>query len=158
MSDKFRKKNDHQLLMVLACGATVEAAAKQVDLTDRTIYRRLKDPDFKRRLVEVRAQMVQRAAATLTAAASEAVKTLVGLLNSQEPAPVRLGAARAILEIGIKMREVADLEQRVLDLEAKVAAVVGGGEFTPMVRDSAARSNGTPVEPPANRVDNPETP
>ena len=158
MSDKFRKKNDHALLMVLACGATVEAAAKQVNLSDRTIYRRLKEPDFKRRLAEVRADMVQRTAGTLTAAATEAVRTLVGLMNASEPAPVRLGAARAVLEIGIKVREVADLEQRVLDLEAKVAAVVGGGEFTPVVRDSAGRTTTHPLEPPANPVNGAETP
>lgn len=122
MPDNFRKKHDQTLLMVLACGTTVEAAAKQADLTERTVYRRLKGPAFRRQLAE----MVQRTAGTLTAAATEAVRTLVGLMNGKEPAPVRLGAARAILEIGIKVREAADIEQRLLDLEARVAAVAGG--------------------------------
>ena len=36
-----RKKNEDALLLALACGATVEAAAKQSGVTDRTIYRRL---------------------------------------------------------------------------------------------------------------------
>jgi hypothetical protein len=138
MPDNYRKKHDQALLLVLACGASVEAAAKQAQLTERTVYRRLKDPAFKRALAEVRADMLQRTAGALTAAATEAVRTLVGLLAGKEPAAVRLGAARAVLEIGIKVREVADLEQRVLDLEAKVAAGIGpslklvpGGESQP---------------------------
>jgi hypothetical protein len=158
MADKQRKKNDHALLMVLACGATVEAAAKQVNLSDRTIYRRLKDPVFKRQLAQVRADMVQRTAGTLTAAAAECVRTLVTLLNPQEPGPVRLAAARAVLELGIKFREAADIEQRLIDLEAQVAALNQGpnlhsipddGESTAVPGEPATESTTVPVEPAA---------
>jgi HEAT repeat protein len=123
MPEEKRKKNDHQLLMLLACGATVESASREVNLSERTIYKRLADPDFKQRLAEFRAEMVRRSAGTLSAAASESVRTLVGLLQPSNPPPVRLGAARAILEIGIKMREAADLEQRLCELERQVADI-----------------------------------
>ena len=114
-----RKKNEDALLLALACGATVEAAAKQCDLTDRTIYRRLQDPDFRARLQELRADMVKRAAAMLTAAATKAVQTLLSLQKESVSANVRLGAARAVLEIGIKVRELVDLESRIAALEAQ---------------------------------------
>ena len=52
---------------------------------------------------------IQRTAATLTAAGGESVKTLLALQQASEPGPTRLGAAKAILELGIKFREVADL-------------------------------------------------
>lgn len=74
-----RKKNEDALLLALACVATVEAAARQCHLSDRTIYRRLKDPDFRAKLQAVRADMVARSAGLLTAAASEAVRTLLAL-------------------------------------------------------------------------------
>jgi DNA-binding NarL/FixJ family response regulator len=50
VAEPHRKKNEDTLLLALACGATVEAAARQCDLTERTVYRRLSDADFKARL------------------------------------------------------------------------------------------------------------
>lgn len=115
-----RKKNEDALLLALACGATVEAAARQCGLTDRTIYRRLSEPAFKDRLQALRTDMVARAAGMMTAAAGEAVRTLLQL-QKDAPATVRLGAARAALELGMKLREVADLEARMAALEARLA-------------------------------------
>ena len=56
----------------------------------------------------------------LTAAAGEAVKTLVALMGSGTPPATRLGAARAMLEIGIKVREVTELAERVAALESRL--------------------------------------
>jgi HEAT repeat protein len=120
MVDSLRKKADETLLLALACGATVESAARQCRLSERTVYRRLHDVSFQGRLQQVRADMVQRAAGLLTAAAVEAVKTLLELQKSSTPAAVRLGAARAVLEIGIRLRESADLEARLSALEARL--------------------------------------
>lgn len=117
-----RKKSEDPLLLALACGATVEAAARQCGLSDRTVYRRLQDPEFKKKLENVRSDMIQRSAGMLTAAAGEAVRTLLSLQKEAIPAAVRLGAARAILEIGIKLRQMAELEQRLTELEERVAA------------------------------------
>ena len=116
-----RKRNEDPLLLALACGATVEAAARQCGLSDRTVYRRLQDGEFKRRLEAVRADMVQRSAGMLTAAAGEAVRTLLALQKESAPAAVRLGAARAVLELGVKLRQLVELEQRVAELEELVA-------------------------------------
>lgn len=114
------KKNEDGLLLALACGVTVEAAAKQCGIHERTIYRRMTAPDFKARLQELRTDMVRRAAGLLTAATNEAVRTLLSLQKEAIPAPVRLGAARAVLEIGMKLREMVDLETRMAELEARL--------------------------------------
>ena len=115
-----RKKNEDALLLALACGATVEAASRQCGLAERTIYRRLNDAAFKSRLQSVRADMVGRSAGLLTAAASEAVRTLLALQKESAPPAVRLGAARAVLEVGMKLREVVDLQNRMDELEQLV--------------------------------------
>src|SRR5262249_39641770 len=113
------------LLLALAYGAIVEGAARQGRRSERTVYRRLRDPDFRARLQAVRADMVQRTAGALTAAAAEAVRTLLALQGPSEPPAVPLGAARAILEIGVKLREAAELEARVAALEQQAQQAQG---------------------------------
>jgi hypothetical protein len=120
MADKTRKKAEDALLLALACGASVESAARQCGLSERTVYRRLAEPAFRQRLQQLRTDMVQRTAGALTAAATEAVRTLLELQKAAAPPAVRLGAARSILEIGIKVREAADLEERLSALEQQL--------------------------------------
>jgi hypothetical protein len=122
MAQKGKRAADERLLTALACGATVEAAARQAGVSERTAYRRLADRDFRRRLQGVRADFVRRTAGTLTAAATEAVRTLLELLRAPAAAAVRLGAARAVLEIGLRLREAADLEERLDALEERLEA------------------------------------
>ncbi len=62
--------------------------------------------------------MVKRSAGMLTAAAGEAVRTLLSLQKESVPPAVRCGA-RAVLEIGIKVRELADLETWIAALETQ---------------------------------------
>ena len=99
----------------------MEAAARQCGLSERTVYNRLEDAEFKKRLNEIRADMAQRSSGMLTAAAGEAVRTLLALQKEATPAAVRLGAARAILEVGMKIRQMVDLEMRLAELEELVA-------------------------------------
>jgi hypothetical protein len=115
----YHKKVDESLILALACGASVEAAARQCQVSERTIYRRLKDAAFLAEVRDARAEMVKRSAGMLTAASGEAVRTLMSLQKDSVPPAVRLGAARAVLEIGIKVRELVDLETRIAALEAQ---------------------------------------
>ena len=111
------KKNEDALVLALACGATIDAAARQCALNPRTAYRRLQDPAFVARVRDLRADMVRRASGLLTAAAAAAVRTLLALQKDGVPPATRLGAARAVIELGIKVRELSDLEDRVSLLE-----------------------------------------
>ena len=120
MPQRGRRNVDDVLLMALACGATWEAAAQKAGVSKATVQRRMQDPLFCRRLQDLGADMVKRAAAALMAANMEAIKTLLSLLAPSTPHPGRLGAARAILEIGIHMRELVDTEGRLAALEARI--------------------------------------
>jgi hypothetical protein len=122
MAQKGKRNADHRLLLALACGATVEQAARQAGVSETTAYRRLADTDFQRQLQKMRGDMVQRTAGTLTAAASEAVRALLDLLKPTVPHASLLGAARSVLEIGVKLREAAALEERLAALEERMAA------------------------------------
>src|SRR5713226_6618243 len=121
MAQKGKRHTDEALLLALACGTTAEQAAHAVGVSRSTVFRRLADPAFCRRLKALRADMVERASGMLTAAGMEAVKTLLSLLQPPVPAPVRLGAAKAVLEVGAELRTVVDLEQRLAALEGQLA-------------------------------------
>jgi hypothetical protein len=75
---------------------------------------------------EARAEMVKRAAGMLTAAAGESVRTLLALQKDSVTPAVRLGAARAVLELGIKVREMVELEARIAALEEQAGLAEGG--------------------------------
>lgn len=120
MATPKRSNSDHALLIVLACGATVEAAARQLGISERAVYRRKEKPAFQRQLQELKASMVDRASSALVAAAMEAVKTLLELLKAATPPATRHAAARSVIELGVKLREFAELEQRILALEEQL--------------------------------------
>ena len=120
MASGGRQNTENTLLLALACGATVEKAAEKAQVSVRTVYRRIAEPSFQQQLHRIRADMVHRAASMLTAAAMEAIKTLMDLQSAATPAAVRLGAARAILDLGTKLRESSELEDRVAELEQQL--------------------------------------
>jgi len=117
---------NEKLIAALACGATYESAARQAGVSVSTVYRRLADPDFCRQLQAFRSEIVQRTADGLTAAGLEFVKTLIALVGTGTPPATRLGAAKAGLELGMKIRENANMEQRLAALEERLAATPSG--------------------------------
>jgi hypothetical protein len=125
MSGTRRKRGEEVLLTALACGATVEGAADKAGLSVRTVYRRLADPNFQVRLRQERAEWARRTAGLLTAASPGSVRTLVELQGLSAPAATRLGAARAVLGMGLKLREESDLADRVAQLERRLGAAEG---------------------------------
>ena len=84
-----------------------------------TVERRLRDPRFKARLEEGGRGMVERAAQALSAGTSKAIDRLVALVDTA-PAPVQLGAARAVLYMTFKAREIVEFEKRLAALEEKL--------------------------------------
>jgi hypothetical protein len=114
------ERKNEALAVHLAAGQTVERAAELVGLSEATVYRRLRDPAFRRRVSELRAEMTDRALGTLSAAASAAVGTLCLLFKAKSES-ARLGAARAVLELGAKLKESTEFESRLRALEERLA-------------------------------------
>jgi HEAT repeat protein len=69
--------------------------------------------------------MVQRSLGRLADGMTEAADVLRQLLAAESEA-VRLGAARSLLELGVKLREPVELEERLAALEARIGE---GGNF-----------------------------
>ncbi|NOS99411.1 MAG: hypothetical protein HOP29_02155, partial [Phycisphaerales bacterium] len=103
---------------------------------ERTVYRRMGEPGFRGRVNAAKAAIVEHAAGRMAGSMTAAADTLRGLLSAEREA-TRLGAARSILELGPRLREAAELERRITDLETTAAQRIEqledrlreGGEF-----------------------------
>jgi hypothetical protein len=113
-----RKNADATLAAALAAGLTVDAAATRAGVSQRTAHRRLAEPDFRRRVAELRGGMVERALGRAARGMSAAADRLRRLLKAKSES-VQLGAAKALLELTVKLRESVELEARITALEQR---------------------------------------
>lgn len=126
MAHRGRQNADDALALALASGRTLRDAAAAAGVAERTATRRWADPAFRRRVAGLRADMVGRALGHLADGMSEAADVLRQLLAAGTPPAVRLGACRALLELGVRLRESVELEERLRALEER-----HGPESTP---------------------------
>jgi hypothetical protein len=120
VADRGRRNADEALALALATGQTLRAAADTTGIGERTATRRMADSAFRQRVAELRTDMVQRSLGRLADGMSHAADTLRALLTAESES-VRLGAARALLELGVKLRESAELAERLDALERRIA-------------------------------------
>jgi hypothetical protein len=111
-----RRNADPTVIALLASGVSMGEAAATTGVSAKTIQRRMKDPEFLRRIDEARRALYEATLARLADAGTEAVGVLRALVLSGPPT-VKLGAARCVLEVTPKWREHLDLEERLAELE-----------------------------------------
>lgn len=117
MAGNGRRRADEILFVGLLCGKTIIDAAREAGIGETTARRRVADPAFRERLAEASRDQVSAATSALTDASVAAVRTLRGLLDDGPPA-VRLGSARAILELADRWRATDLLDERMSAVEA----------------------------------------
>src|SRR2546423_10087520 len=110
------------LVSALAKGATVGQAPAQAGVSERTVYRRLDEQAIRDQIEALQDEMIQRAVAMLTAAAQEGIRSLIDLQSESTPPAVRRSAERDILDMGMRLREAAELEKRLIALENRAAS------------------------------------
>ena len=116
MAGSGRRNADEALALALATGQTLRGAAAANGIGERAATRRMADPAFRRRVGELRGEMVSRALGRMADGMADAADKLRELLAAESES-VRLGAARALLELGTKLRESVELADRVDELE-----------------------------------------
>jgi AcrR family transcriptional regulator len=108
--------DDGPLILALVAGMSVSKAAERAGVGERTVYRRLADADFRQAVSEARGRLFDAALGKLANIATKAAGTLERLMDSDKPS-VALGAAKAALELGPRLRELTELEDRLSRLE-----------------------------------------
>jgi hypothetical protein len=105
--------------VAIAGGSTAAAAASAVGVNERTIRKWASTPAFAGRVEQLRKEAVASAVAKLSSAMTVAADELLKLAAHVE-ANIRLRASRAIIELAVRLKEHAELQQRVADLETRL--------------------------------------
>jgi hypothetical protein len=119
------QRGDTLLIPALASGMTLDEAAAVSGISKRTICRRQNDLAFQHEVQRVQAGLVDKAAALLSDGAAEAARKLKELLSAQSE-NVQLGAARALIDFNLRLREEAaanELRERIDALESLLKSV-----------------------------------
>ena len=115
--DKKRLSNEEIIAALISCGSIKEAAGV-LGYTVRTVYERMKDPDFRDQYAQAKNEIVKAAAAKLQGNLCVAVDTLVAVMtDAQAGNQTRVNAATAILQYGARYTEATDIIERLEAVE-----------------------------------------
>jgi hypothetical protein len=114
-------KQEEAIAALLTC-PTILAAAAQVGVSERTLFRWLSDDaGFQASYREAKRSVVQHAMTRLQQAATAAVDTLEAIMgDADKPSGSRVTAARSVLDLALKTVELEELAERVAVLERMV--------------------------------------
>ena len=113
------KNNDEKILSALIAAKTISAAAATAGVSERTVYSRLADDDFRAEYERRQSMTLDAACKALREAMTEAVDVFTSIMKEADTSPAtRVSAARSVFDYGVKLTELTDLAARVTALEA----------------------------------------
>ena len=121
-----RPRREEAAIAALLAEPTIAAAARRAGVSESTLLRWLREPEFGSEYRAARRLVVESAIGRLQQTATEAVDALARNLQCGIPA-VEVGAAKAVLDQAIRGVELLDLAERVAALERAGADAQGKG-------------------------------
>ena len=82
-----KKISDEELIAALISCGTMKAAAETVGLTERTVYDRMQDGEFKARYKAVKADIVRRAVFDINSKLGAALDTVLEIMQDKNNRP-----------------------------------------------------------------------
>jgi hypothetical protein len=116
---------ERRFVTLSASGESMDAMAATLGLCTRTLRRWKRRPEVASAIAELTHESMALAKSTLANAANRAARELVGLAESASPDASRVSAARAILEHAEKFVELAEISDRLTELEARQGRQAG---------------------------------
>ena len=118
MVNNLNNSTDDKIIAALLQYGTIREAAAQCGLSERTIYNKLKKPEFKQALQKGKALIISNVSTHLTGQLERAVKGLLELLDDPgTPPSVKLMTCKTIMEQSIQLAEMTDIYDRLDALE-----------------------------------------
>ncbi len=114
-------KQEQTILEIInPANKTMEDVAKKIGINERTLYRWLTLPQFKRRLQGERNRLREQGFNKLKALLNAAVERLGNLLDDASSS-IKLRASQTVVDYNIKVAEIEEVEQRLARLEESVS-------------------------------------
>ena len=104
------------VLPVMASTFSISEAARQSQLSPKTLHRWLKDEKFRRELTRQQQEAAQLVQFELQGLMLQSIAVLSDALNDPDPS-IRIRAARANMSFGIQLTEIHKLRQEIQKLE-----------------------------------------
>ncbi|MDB5312773.1 MAG: hypothetical protein JWO38_6975 [Gemmataceae bacterium] len=137
---------DEVLIRRLAYGDTIPDAARIAKVSERTVFRRLNNPTFRNRLSATQAAALSPAYGMLTTGLTDACFQLTQLVRHPNP-HVGFKAAKAVVDLTLKMREQVEVEDRVTALERITKHKAKFGQYPPPPEDDPDEDDPGPGGP-----------
>jgi len=109
---------------------TTKKAAETAKISEVTIYRWLNDPLFTLTYKAARGRLTEATLTALQSTSALAVETLRTVMaDVTAQASARVGAAKTVLELGLKAREILETEERLKAIEERLKAMPQGAKL-----------------------------
>jgi len=116
-------RRQHKAIAFLISSPTYTQGCEKAKINKATLYKWLKNPDFKAELDRQRDEIADKAFGILTQSLTKAVESLVGLLDNQDDRLKRL-TAKDVIDFIIRHKENEDLNKRLTEVEKRLAEQV----------------------------------
>ncbi len=107
---------------IIVASPTYTEGCKKAKVNRTTFYEWLKIPKFKAELDRQRDDVAAEAFGVLSQSLTKAVETLTGLLDTKDDRLKRL-VCKDIIEHILKRKEIEDLDERLIEVEKRLAEV-----------------------------------
>lgn len=103
--------SDEKLIAALLSAPTIRDAAKAANVSESTVYSKLREYGFRKQLNEQRALILEDVRTALQAHLTNAVRVMGAICADEKvPPQTRLNAAQGILKSALKLAEVIELD------------------------------------------------
>lgn len=113
-----KRLQDEEIIAALIAEGSIKGAAASLKCTTRTLYERMKKPEFKALYSQAKADILKTATAKLQGNLCGAIDTLTEIMTDKEaPKQTRANCAVSVLQYGAKFTEATDIIERLEAIE-----------------------------------------
>lgn len=113
-----KRLQDEAIISALISEGSIKCASELLECSTRTLYERMKKPQFKELYAQAKADILKTATAKLQGNLCKAIDTLVEVMTDEKTAPqTRVNSAVSILQYAVRFTEATDIIERLEVIE-----------------------------------------
>ena len=113
-----KRLQDEAIISALISEGSIKGASELLECSTRTLYERMKKPQFKELYAQAKADILKTATAKLQGNLCKAIDTLVEVMTDEKTAPqTRVNSAVSILQYAVRFTEATDIIERLEIIE-----------------------------------------